>query len=248
MEVTVCDNVADGFGHPVGTFPGVGTEGHPRLEVARTCFSVEIYSEPGMDWHDAVRWWLKPLNSSLELCVSAYPILRNALFLGGPFFVAIFQLPQRSQIVAGVSPLMAGVRLLPFTVSAPLGSIMASIVAGKAKIPPIYLVIGASSLQVIGFALLSTLPSTNRTLQAQYGYEVIAGLGCGVNISTLMLMTPFSVEKKDQGMLEDYSGKYHGLLTLIPSRGAKYRNSISRNGWRDRPSNCDHSPEQLCQI
>lgn len=131
--------------------------------------------------------------------MSAYPILRNALFLGGPFFVAIFQLPQRSQIVANVSPLIAGVRLLPFTVSAPLGSIMASIVAGKAKVPPIYLVIGASSLQVIGLALLSTLPITNRTSQAQYGYEVIAGFGCGVNISTLMLMTPFSVEKKDQG-------------------------------------------------
>lgn len=202
-----------------------------------------------MDWHDAVRWWLKPLNSSLELCVSAYPILRNALFLGGPFFVAIFQLPQRSQIVANVSPLMAGVRLLPFTVSAPLGSIVASIVAGKAKIPPIYLVIGASSLQVIGFTLLSTLPITNRTSQAQYGYEVIAGFGCGVNISTLMLMTPFSVEKRDQGTyVARLQWKTLRSTNYIPSRGAKYRNSISRNGWRDRPSNRDYSPEQLRQI
>lgn len=94
---------------------------------------------------------------------------------------------------------MAGVRLLPFSVSSPIGSIVSSIVAGKMKIPPIYMVIGASSLQVVGFALLSTLPVSETTSKAQYGYEIIAGFGCGVNISTLMLMTPFSVEKRDQG-------------------------------------------------
>ncbi len=94
---------------------------------------------------------------------------------------------------------MAGVRLLPFSVASPIGSIASSLIAGKLKIPPIYLVIGASSLQVIGFALLSTLPATSDTLTAQYGYEAIAGFGCGVNISLLMLMTPFSIEKRDQG-------------------------------------------------
>lgn len=94
---------------------------------------------------------------------------------------------------------MAGVRLLPFSVASPIGSIVSSIVAGKSKIPPIYFVIGASSLQVIGFVLLSTLPVSSETSAAQYGYEVIAGFGCGVNISTLMLLTPYSIEKRDQG-------------------------------------------------
>ena len=95
---------------------------------------------------------------------------------------------------------MAGVRLLPFSVASPIGSIIASMVSGKAKIPPIYLVLGASCLQVAGFVLLSTLPASNQTLPAQYGYEVIAGFGCGVNISSLMIMTPFSVERRDQGL------------------------------------------------
>lgn len=73
-------------------------------------------------------------------------------------------------------------------------------IAGKLKVPPIYLVLIASTLQVIGFTLLSTLPTSGDfILHAQYGYEVIAGFGVGVNISTLMLMTPFSVEKRDQG-------------------------------------------------
>lgn len=65
MEITVCNNAADGFGHPVGCFPSMGTESHSRFEVARTCFPVEAHSEPGMDWHDAVRGWPKVLNSSL---------------------------------------------------------------------------------------------------------------------------------------------------------------------------------------
>ncbi|KAL9035080.1 MAG: hypothetical protein Q9214_006754 [Letrouitia sp. 1 TL-2023] len=134
-----------------------------------------------------------------------------AFFLGAPFFVAVFQIPQRSQIVNGVAPLMAGVRLLPFSIASPIGSIVSSEIAGKIKIPPIYLVIGASSLQVIGFALLSTLPVSTATSKAQYGYEVIAGFGCGVNISTLMLMTPFSVEKRDQGKWLPFS---HGTVAL----------------------------------
>lgn len=96
---------------------------------------------------------------------------------------------------------MAGVRLLAFSVASPIGSIVTSIITGKAKVPPIYFVLLASVLQVIGFGLLSSLPTTSHTSPAQYGYEVIAGFGCGINISLLILMTPFSVEKRDQGKL-----------------------------------------------
>ena len=124
---------------------------------------------------------------------------RNAFFLGAPFNVAIFSLPQRFQIVNSTSPLGAGIRLLPFTCATPVGSVISSLVAGKMKAPPIYLVVTASCLQVVGFSLLSTLPVMRNVSSAQYGYEVIAGFGVGINISTLVLMTPFSVQKRDQG-------------------------------------------------
>ncbi|KAF7914938.1 hypothetical protein BELL_0327g00030 [Botrytis elliptica] len=117
----------------------------------------------------------------------------NALFLGGPWFVTIFQLPQRFQVVDGISALNAGFKLIPFTVLAPVGSVISAILAGKVKIPPIYLVLIASCIQVIGFALLSTLPTAAAASPAQYGYQVIAGFGIGINISTLILMTPYSV-------------------------------------------------------
>lgn len=79
--------------------------------------------------------------------------------------------------------------------------------AGKVKVPPIYLVIAASLLQVVGFSLLSILPVSKAISAAQYGYEVIAGFGVGVNISTLILMTPYSVQKRDQGKLKKISRK-----------------------------------------
>ena len=89
---------------------------------------------------------------------------------------------------------------MPFTFAAPIGSAVSSIVIGKAKVPPIYAVLFASVIQVVGFSLLSTLPASSELIPAQYGYEVIAGFGCGINISTLVLMTPFCVEPRDKGM------------------------------------------------
>lgn len=115
--------------------------------------------------------------------------------------MTIFQLPQRFIVVDQVSTLNAGIRLIPFTLASPFGSAISAAVAGKAKIPPIHIVIFASALQVVGFALLSTLPTSSVTTNAQYGYQVIAGFGVGINISTLVIMTPYMVEPRDKGEL-----------------------------------------------
>lgn len=128
---------------------------------------------------------------------------RNSIFLGGTWFVTIFQLPQRFQVVNGLSPLQAGIRFIPFTVAAPVGSALSSAVAKALKIPLVYLVLLASVIQVVGFALLSTLSASLTITAAQYGYQIIAGFGCGINISLLILMTPFTVEERDKGELYD---------------------------------------------
>ena len=128
-------------------------------------------------------------------------MMLNALFLGGPWFVAIFQIPQRLQLVNRLSPLDAGFRFIPFTLAAPLGSIVAPTIAKAGKVAPIFLVLVASTIQVIGFALLSTLPASSSVSATQHGYEILAGFGCGVNITLLILMTPFSVEGRDKGKM-----------------------------------------------
>jgi hypothetical protein len=88
---------------------------------------------------------------------------------------------------------------MAYTGAAPISSIITAIVAKKG-VPPIYLVLGASCLQVVGFTLLGSLSASTTISKAQYGYQVIAGFGCGTNISLLVLMTPFSVSQQDNAV------------------------------------------------
>ncbi|KAF2179434.1 MFS general substrate transporter [Zopfia rhizophila CBS 207.26] len=127
-------------------------------------------------------------------------MLLNAVFLGAPWIGTIFQLPQKFQVVHGSSPIKAGIQLLPFTASGPIGAIIMSIFSKKG-VPPIYMVLIASILQVIGFSLLGTLSTENASIRrSQYGFQVIAGFGSGANSALVQLLTPFSVEPRDKAV------------------------------------------------
>ncbi|OTA64073.1 putative multidrug resistance protein fnx1 [Hypoxylon sp. EC38] len=123
-------------------------------------------------------------------------ILLNFAFLGGPTIISMFLIPQRFQLIYNTSSLNAGVYLIPFTITIPLGTIFASIIAGKLKVPPVYIILAGSCLQIVGFSLLSTLPSTLEIPPRIYGYEIITGWGCGMNFSLLFVMIPFVNEKQ----------------------------------------------------
>ena len=88
---------------------------------------------------------------------------------------------------------------MPFTLAAPTGSSIASIVARKLKMSAIYVVLCSATLQILGFSLLASLPESTDLPTRIYNFEVIAGLGCGINISTLLLLIPFCVESRDKG-------------------------------------------------
>ncbi|KAI0150189.1 major facilitator superfamily domain-containing protein [Xylariaceae sp. FL1272] len=127
-------------------------------------------------------------------------ILLNFVFLGGPTLISIFLIPQRFQLVYGTSGLTAGVKLIPFSITLPFGAIFASILAGKPKIPALYLVISGSLLQIIGFSVLGTLPTTVSIPPSIYGGEFLAGLGCGMNFSLLFIMIPLINESRDRAV------------------------------------------------
>ena len=76
----------------------------------------------------------------------------------------------------------------------------ASMSASKFKIPLVLILITGTTLQVVGFVLLAKIPLSEVIYQPQYGFNVIAGLGVGINAGILILMTPFIVEKRDQCM------------------------------------------------
>lgn len=128
-----------------------------------------------------------------------FRLISGIVLLGGPLTVTTFQLPQRFQLINGLSSLDAGVRLVPFGAAVPIGTVASANIAGKLQVPAVYIIIAGAVLQVVGFALLSTLEASTQIPPAVYGYQVIAGLGCGISFQTLFLAIPFIAEKRDYG-------------------------------------------------
>ncbi|KOS22229.1 Multidrug resistance protein 3 [Escovopsis weberi] len=135
-------------------------------------------------------------------------ILLEILLLGGPLTVTTLQLPQRFQLVNGLSSIKASAILVPFGAAVPFGTI-ATANLSKAKVPFLFIIVAGSLLQVIGFALLGTLEASAHVPRGVYGYQVLAGLGCGLCFQAGFLAIPFTAEKRDQAV---------GLGTATQSR------------------------------
>ncbi|KAI1088164.1 putative efflux pump antibiotic resistance protein [Rostrohypoxylon terebratum] len=120
--------------------------------------------------------------------------------VGGPMSVTTFQLPQRFQLVNGLSSLDAGIRLLPFGVMFSVGSMFGTTTASKLRIPAIYLVWVGSVLQVIGFAFLSTLDTSLQIHAKVYGYLILCGFGCGMTFVMAYITVPFTVTEFDKAV------------------------------------------------
>jgi hypothetical protein len=126
---------------------------------------------------------------------------RNAFFAGFPFTSLVVNIPQRFQSVNGVSASRAGISLMPLLLMTPFASALSGLLVSnrKFRVPPLYLVLLGSSLQLIGVGLDSSI-STNvedGIQKIQYAYEVFMGLGFGLVLSSLLTFIPLVVDKKD---------------------------------------------------
>jgi hypothetical protein len=124
---------------------------------------------------------------------------RNTFLAGTVQFVCIAQIPQRFVTVNDVSPLSAAIRLLTFGAFIPLGSTLAGALMGKGRLPPCYVVLAGAVLEIIGVVLLSRIDTSIHVDNAQYGFQVIAGLGTGMINAALILLIPYIMEKRDLG-------------------------------------------------
>ena len=168
----------------------------------------------------------------------------NSFLSGVCLTVLVIQLPQRFQSVNGTSPLGAGVHVLPYTMFSPLGSIIAAQLMSKYKVPPAGLLALGGIFQTVGIVLLSTLSQTKNIQPAQYGYQILAGLGNGISVAITTLLIPPAVEKRDLGKFFP-SFRYlrekfpiHRNLTFIPTN--LY---IKKPSEHPQSSNSDSSAE-----
>lgn len=122
----------------------------------------------------------------------------GAFLIGAPMTIASIQLPQRYQLVNELSPLDAGVKFLAYGVPFPYGVVISSVLAGRFRVPFVYIIGLGTAIQIIGFALLSTTPDTVSPWPGQYGYSFIAGLGVGITGGLYTFLNPLSIDKKEQ--------------------------------------------------
>jgi hypothetical protein len=111
----------------------------------------------------------------------------------------IAQIPQRFVTVNDLTPLSAAVRLLSFGAIIPFGSAVAGAFMGKLKVPPCWILLGGAVLEIVGVALLSQISTSTKIDGAQYGFQVIAGIGTGMVNAALLILVPYIIEKQDLG-------------------------------------------------
>ncbi|PYH67690.1 putative MFS multidrug transporter [Aspergillus vadensis CBS 113365] len=120
-----------------------------------------------------------------------------AAFLAGfPFMVLIVYLPERFEIQDGLSPVASGIRMLPLLLLSALGAGAGGVINSRKNISFYTLMVGLS-LQLIGLGCMTTLPTTGTIIDAQYGYQVLLGLGFGTTLTSLVVISRLEVDAPD---------------------------------------------------
>ena len=131
----------------------------------------------------------------------------SSRFLTGfPFTVAIITLPQRFQIVNDLSPVDAGVDVVPMLVMTGIGVAITGAICTKKNISFCLLAI-SNIFQIIGTSVLSVLPTTGNLPGWAYGVEAVLGVAFGTGLVSLMIITRIEASHEDNGM--------HGQLTPL---------------------------------
>ncbi|EGE84066.2 hypothetical protein BDDG_07011 [Blastomyces dermatitidis ATCC 18188] len=128
-------------------------------------------------------------------------MMATAFFTGFPFVAIVVNIPQRAQAVSGLSSVKAGLALLPLLLTSPLATAASGIFTSNFKIPPFYLILLGSVLQVIGVGLTCALPTKSFDVSPQqYGYKALMGLGFGLSLTTILTLAPLVIKDPDLGV------------------------------------------------
>lgn len=114
---------------------------------------------------------------------------------------ALINLPQRFQAVHGLTSFAAGVHTLPLLLSSPLAAAVSGPLTTKMDVPPFYLLLFGTCMQILGVGLASSV--TPDRLRDLLGIEAIMGFGFGMTLVTVLIYVPFLVDRR-RGL-----GKHH---------------------------------------
>lgn len=119
------------------------------------------------------------------------------MFTGFPYISLSIIIPERFQIVNRESVMMAGLHILPMLGSCAVGSFLGGAISSRKNNTSLTLVI-AASLQLLGVGLMSMLTGVEASVKAQYGFQVILGLGVGMSFSAATVMTSILAAERSE--------------------------------------------------
>jgi hypothetical protein len=120
--------------------------------------------------------------------------------IGFPFVAILFIIPQHSQAVYGLSPVQASLSVLPLLLTSPVATAASGILTSTFNVPPSYLILIGSVIQVVAVGLAITIPLTGDAIPAkQYGFEALMGVGFGLTLSTVLTLSQLLVSKEHAG-------------------------------------------------
>ncbi|KAJ4117611.1 hypothetical protein NW768_010978 [Fusarium equiseti] len=129
-------------------------------------------------------------------------MLLTTCFVGFPFVSMVVNIPQRAQAVYGLSPSQAGISLLPMMLSSPAATVLSGYLTGNAKIPPVYPIVIAAGIQVLGVGLMCSLSAGSTAMpDEQYGYEVLMGIGFGLGLTTVLTFARIVVSEANLSVM-----------------------------------------------
>ncbi|KAF3064877.1 Multidrug resistance protein 3 [Daldinia childiae] len=105
-------------------------------------------------------------------------------------------LPERFQIVSGESALYSGIHLLPLLGATSFGAFLAGIISRKRNNTSWTLML-AQVFQLVGISFMSTLKDATTETKAQYGFQVILGLGFGLSLGAGTIMASVQSQSQD---------------------------------------------------
>ncbi|GAM40347.1 efflux pump antibiotic resistance protein [Talaromyces pinophilus] len=150
----------------------------------------------------------------------------------------------RFRTILRVSPLEAGVRLLPYVLGSPIGAVISNLVCSKFNLAFITMLLAGGILQVIGLPLLATLTTEPNFPRVGYFEETLSGLGIGITFSILILETPFTADPQD---LAAATGAVIQVRFLGGATGLGISSALTNSLLRSRLANT-LSAEQLSAV
>lgn len=122
----------------------------------------------------------------------------STLATGFVYIGCLINIPIRTQVVNQKGSVAAGLRLLPLMGLCAFGSAFGGAIQSKKNLCS-YTLVAASMFLVAGAAILSTLDRSVRVQPRQWAGECLVGLGVGMTLSTVTILSSLKVQMRDHG-------------------------------------------------